>query len=252
LKAAVRSVLCILVAGYVAVVAGPAAAAEPLELDPNGAGEGARLEIDVDPRGASGEGAQSLSLALPRGLRFDRRAVSDLCLPGQAAAANCPEGSSIGRGHTEVTFSGYLEPDDSVDVISRIDAYLAPAAEPGDAAGMVLQLTELVSKQRTYFSGRIVPLDSGPYGYELRVDSLPTGQPPPPVTATFKRLRLFLQARRKVVKRKKVRGRRVKKRVRYHLFRNPKSCGGTWRYELRVRFASGQERRPGSAPCSRG
>jgi hypothetical protein len=232
-------------------LAAPVARADPLELDPNGANEGTRLEIDVDPRGTSGEGAQSLSLALARGLRFDRRAVSELCLPGQAEAANCPEGSAIGRGHIEVTASGYLEPDDSADVISRIDAYLAPAAQPGDAAGMVLQLTELISKERTYFSGRIIPLDSGPYGYELRVDSLPTGQPPPPITATFKRLRLFLQARRKVVTRKKVRGRRVKKRVRYHLFRNPKRCAGTWGYEVRVRFASGEQRRPGSVACSR-
>jgi hypothetical protein len=233
----------------IASLAGPASAAEPLVLNPNEAGEGTRLEIDVDPR-SGGEEPQSLSLMLKRGFRLDTRSVSALCTVPQANSGSCPEGSSIGRGHTEVTLSGYLEPDDSADVISRIDAYLAPAAQPGDSAGMVLQLTELISKQRTHLTGRIIPVASGLFGYELRVDSLPTGEPPPPVTATFKRLRLFIQARRKVVKTKKVRGRKVKKRIRYHLFRNPRNCPGSWSYEVRIRLASREERRAGAAPCN--
>jgi hypothetical protein len=241
--------LTILALAGLAALARPAAAADPLVLNPNGARDGTRLEIDVDPRSA-GEEPQSLSLMLERGFKVDTRAVSALCTRPQAESGSCPEGSSIGRGHTEVTLSGYLEPDDSADVISRIDAYLAPAAQPGDTAGIVLQLTELLSKQRTYVTGRIVPVPSGLFGYELRVDALPTGEPPPPVTATFKRLRLFLQARRKIVKTKRVRGRKVKKRVRYHLFRNPRTCPGSWSYEFRIRLAAGEERRAGAAACS--
>jgi hypothetical protein len=232
------------------LVAAPASA-QTLVFDPNGTSEGTRLEFDVDPR-SGGEAPQSLSLMLVRGLRVDPRAVPERCLPAQAEAASCPAGSSIGRGHTEVTVTGYLEPDDSTDVISRIDAYLAPAAQPGDIAGIVFQLTELISKQRTFFSGRIVPIASGTFGYELRVDALPSGQPPPPFTASFKRLRLFLQARRKVVQTRRVRGKRVKRRVRRHLFRTPRTCPGSWPFEVRIRLPSGEERRPGAAECSGG
>ena len=138
---------------------------------------------------------------LARGFKVDTRAVTVRCTVPQANSGSCPEGSSIGRGHTEVTLSGYLEPDDSADVITRVDAYLAPAPERGDAAGMIFQLTELISKQRSLHHG---PHRSrrrrAPSATSCAWTPLPQGQPPPPVTATFKRLRLFLQARRKVVK----------------------------------------------------
>jgi hypothetical protein len=208
-------------------------------LNPNGARQGTRVEVDARPGGTVNEVPGAVTIALARGFRIDTRSVGTLCTTG-----NCPESSRIGRGHTEVTVSNYfLEPDDSFDVISRIDLYLTPAQQPGDIAGIVARVEELLTGQTSATRGRIVPVNRGAFGTEIRFAGLPAGALPSIVTVTFKRLRLFVQAERKV--------KRKRRKVRYHLIRNPRRCRGSWPYEVRLGFSTGTQLLSGAAPCRR-
>jgi hypothetical protein len=223
-------------------------------LVPAGAGQPSRLEVDADPRtgGTEREAPQAVTIAIARGLRIDTRSRARLCSDAQARDQACPEESRIGRGHVEVTVSGYLMPGGSLDVISSLDAFLARPSQPGDIAAVVLQVKELVSEQQSFVRGRIVPVARGRFGTELRFDELPGGRAPEggSVTSEVKRLRLMVRASRRANVVRRVRRRRVVRNVRLHLLRNPRTCRGSWPYELRVRFPSREERRPGAIACS--
>jgi hypothetical protein len=232
---------------------------------PSRAGSGSRLVVDFDPsRGApAGRLPQSLTVALARGVRFRPRAAR-ACPSAQADRNECPESTRIGRGHIEVNFSGYLRPGDNFDSISRIDAFLARPFQAGDVAGIYFRLTELSSDRRSSFTARVVRVGvGGRFGLELRIVGLPSTEPPFGIQADFKRLALVLRARRRirvrrVVRRRvrtrrgtRIRRRRVVRRVRVRLFRNPRSCAGSWPYELRVGFADGTRTTAGRMNCRR-
>jgi hypothetical protein len=101
------------------------------------------------------------------------------------------------------------------------------------------------------------------YGHELRFEELPTAQAPAGASAELKRLQLTIGAQRTVrrkvtVRRKRAgkrrRGKRRRKRVvrkfRYDLIRNPRACAGSWPYRVRTSFQSSENVRDGSVACT--
>lgn len=248
--------LRLIVAGALAsfaglAVAAPSAAGAPVALVPDVAGQPTRLEVDADPRvGApDAETPQSATIAIARGLRVETRARARRCSDAEARRFACPESSRIGRGHVETTISGYLLPGGSFDAIAAVDLYLAPASQQGDIAGVVAQITELVSGARAFVRGRLVPLGRGRFGTELRFGQLPGVDLGNPfgVQTTVKRLRLFVWAARSA----KARGRGGGlERVRFNLLNNPVRCAGSWPYEVRVRFPSAEVRQIGRVACA--
>jgi hypothetical protein len=215
-----------------------------LKLVPDVAGKPSRLEVDVSPQqvGAPSEPAQSVVLAIARGFVIDPRRV--------------------GRGTVEGNASGLLVPGGSQDFTATIDLFIAGPPQPGDIAGLVAQASEPRTGLRGTATGRLVRVAQGAFGTELRFDQLPGVQRPPPgVTITVKRVRLAIGASRRVrkvrIKKRRVRTRRgtvvrrrrLVKRIRYHLIRNPRTCAGSWPYQVRVGFPSGEQVRDGSVPC---
>jgi hypothetical protein len=112
--------------------------------------------------------------------------------------------------------------------------------------------------------GRLVPRRSGAYGVELRLAQLPVELGVPlPVTVTPARLELSLSAVRRTrldfVRRLKVRtlaGYEIRKvsdhrLIGHNLLRTPRSCSGSWPFELRVGFPAGVTRTAGRVTCAK-
>jgi len=233
----------------------PAAQAQ-IELVPNKAGKPSELRIDIGEGTlpSSGEVPSSVVLASARGFRFDRRARGTTCSGASAESFSCPEPSRIGRGSAEFVVRGPFLPPEGLPDSASIDVFIAPPVESGDRFGVEVQVREQRFGMQGRSVGRLVPLPSGPFGSELRFESLGgTMQPPPGYSVELKRIQLTAGAKRTVRRTRVVRRggkrRRVRRRVRYHLIRNPRTCPGAWPYELRLGFASGEDRRPGEVPC---
>jgi hypothetical protein len=257
----VRSLICACV--VLALV--PAAAAAQVQLVPNRAGQPSQLRVDVDPSalGIPSEVPRSAVLAVAHGFRFDRRARSAPCSLVQASAFDCPESSRIGRGSAVVVVSGAIVPGGSMELTATIDVFMAPPFARGDFFGVEVQVSEPRFGQRGRFQGRLLPVNDPRFGAELRFDSFAAVPVPPGVTVDLRRLQLTVGARRTVVRRRVVRRRVrrggrvvvrrrvVRRRIRYHLIRNPRSCPGSWPYELRLGFSSGDRTIPGAVTCTR-
>jgi hypothetical protein len=250
--ATLRFIVAVALAPLAVALAPASAVGAPVALVPNVAGQATRLEVDADPRvGApNAETPQSVTIAVARGLRIETRARARRCSQDQARRFACPESSRIGRGHVETTIGGYLQPGGSFDAIAAIDLYLAPAPQPGDIAGVVAQVTELVSGARTFVRGRLILLPRGRFGTELRFGELPGARLGDPigVRATVKRLRLFVWAARSVKVRTRAGG---VERVRFNLLNNPSRCARSWPYEVRARFSGGEVKQDGQVACAR-
>jgi hypothetical protein len=242
--------------------AAPAASADvTVTLSPNVAGKPSTVTVDAsgtDPD-FNGRIPQSVILAIQRGFVFDRRAVAALCSAQQAQSLSCPESSRIGSGSATVTASGALVPGGSQDYTAQIDIFAAAPSTAGDLADIVIEVSTPGGKVGG--KGRLVPIATGTFGYEVRFDNLPSpGQSlPPGVTVTLKRLQVTVGVHRTVtstkivkkrvkVKRRRRHGRRyriVRRKVTirrsYNLITNPSTCAGTWAAQLRVRFSDGQE-----------
>ena len=248
-------------AAAVALAAVPTAAAQTpppgaIQLLPNTAGKPSELRIDLGSGTlpTSGEVPSSVVLASARGFRFDRRSRAATCSGASAESFSCPERSRIGSGSAEFVVRGPFLPPEGLPDSAAIDVFMAPPPVSGDVFGIELQVREERFGMQGRGVGRLVSLPSGPFGSELRFESVGGALAPPPgYSVELRRIQLSAGARRTVrrtkVVRRNGRRRRVRRRVTHHLIRNPRSCPGAWPYELRLGFPSGEERRPGEVAC---
>jgi hypothetical protein len=240
-------------AGFAGVAAGQAPAEGKVVLMPSVAGKQSRLEADLTPQQQSGQQQpRSVVVAITRGFRIDTRSRARRCTSEQAKRFECSERSRIARGWAEVTASGIFFPGGSQDYVISLAGFLAPPVRRGDLAGVVMQAREPKTGMRGTATGRIVRVPAGAFGLELRLDDLGMGrQPPPGVTLQLKRAHLAVAAFRRVRRVRRVRGRRVVRRVRYSLIRNPLGCSGSWPYEVRLAYPGSERVVSGSVPCTK-
>lgn len=264
-----------------AVVAAPAhAQSAPVSVDPMIAGQGTALLLAIDESRltSGGQAADSVTFALPRGMRVDTASRATLCKRAQAARSACPEASRIGFGRYVVAVRGYLFGHGEAELAWSLVAYLGEPAASGDAASVVLtgnllgagNVAALLAPalgatvpNTASAVGRLVPRRSGAYGLELRFPQLPVHlNVPAPVSAAPAQLQLALSAVRRVrqdfmrrIRVRKPSGYEVRKirdhrLVGHHLLRTPTACRSTWLAELRVGFPSGEQRSRTRMPCS--
>jgi hypothetical protein len=264
----------LLVASVAALLALPATASAQatgdvnVSVDPAVAGKPSRVSVQASGQ-ATSTGQQpprSISLFVARGFSIEPRAVAELCTDQQANASNCPTESRVATGSAQG--------EANVPVYGRIpftatfQAFLAAKQHAGDIAGLVVQ-AQAGGRGGTR-RGRIVPVGgTGPFGVELRFENLDFAQgqqAPPGTTVQLNHFELSVDARRSVrvvrrVKRRVTRRRgrrkirrvvrrRVVRRRRYYLINNPRTCAGSWPYQVKVGFPTGEQVRDGSVACS--
>jgi hypothetical protein len=209
------------------------------KMVPNVAGKGAKLVLDVKPP-ASSQSPSSAVLSIARGFRFDRRARKQRCSDEQAANFNCPEASRVGRGTADVTATGPIFPGGSQKYVAKIDVFLTHPQQRGDIAGFVVQVSESTTGVRGSGRARLVRHRSGPYGSQLRFDSIPASPSlPPGFSVRVDRIQVRLGASRRIRVRRRVHGRTRRVRKRVYLIRNPRTCSGSWPYALHVAYSDG-------------
>lgn len=239
------------VALVVAALAAPqAAAASTASVSPNVAGKGSHVTLDfLFGQGHGGQNPQSVVVRVVRGFKFDPQAVAGRCKPSQASANNCPDKSRIGGGTAYVTASSALLPPQHRT--AAVDLYLAPKPNPGDIAGIVAHFKEPTSGQEGSISGRVVPEVGGVYGIDTRFDAVAGSfTPPQGFTIHLDRLTASFGAKRTVKKKYKKNGKTKTKKVRHNLVKNPKTCPGSWPYEIDVAYSDGTSPTTGSVPCT--
>jgi hypothetical protein len=249
-----------------ALLAAPAAAQVPgdaVRVDPDTAGEGSHLILDIrgseDPK-ANGRAPTQAVIAATQGFKFDTRARSEKCSEAQAKAFDCPGNSKIGSGTANATASNGVI---TQAVVADVSIFLGGPAQSGDAAGVWVIFRERSSGSHGYIFGRVVKLGtSGPFGLEVRFDELGTANQAAPqgFTVRVDRIQAEVGASRTekvTVCCKTVRRNGVKKRVKYkknvirNLITNPRTCDGSWEYQVRVRYSPTEESvRDGSMACS--
>ena len=234
-----------------------------LTLTPASPGKHSRLSLHASGEAVSSgqQAPKSVSLFITRGFKLDPRARAGRCTAQKADAFDCPITSRVATGSAqgEVT----LPPFPTYHFTATLEAFLAPRAQPGDIAGVVVLAQ--ASGRRATIHGRLLPVaGSGPFGAELRFENFDVAQQQAPVGASAKltRFDLSVEARRRVrkvrvVRRRvhtrhgtKVRRRRKVRIRRYYLITNPPTCTGSWPYQLRATFPSNPEVvRDGSVVC---
>lgn len=247
------------------LLAVPATAQVPgdaVRVDPAMAGKASKLIVDIrnaeDPA-AGGRTPQSAVLAATQGFKFDPRARAERCSADQAKAYTCPAASKIGSGTIDATASNGVI---TQPVTADVELFLAPAPKSGDVAGVVLQFKERSTGARGTTTGRVVKVGGGAFGLEVRFEDLASAgaSAPQGFTVRVDRLQLSVSAARtekvstccktirKNGKKKKV---RYLKKVRRDLIRNPLTCDGAWKYQVRLRYSSTDESvRDGSVACT--
>ncbi len=235
-------------------------------LTPNVAAKPARLAVTASGEavGSGQEVPKSLSVLIVRGLKADPRSRAIRCSSEQASAFSCPADSRVGTGlaQGEVSFP----PFGTFPFTASVEAFLAPRAQAGDIAGVVVQARESSTGRQATLRGRLLRVPSGPFGVELRFENfdLGAGAAPQGASAKLTRFELSVEAQRtvrrvRVVRRRVktrhgtvVKRRRVVRRRRFNLITNPPTCGGTWPYQLRASFPSSPDVvRDGSVACTR-
>ncbi|HEX8065782.1 MAG TPA: hypothetical protein VF520_04555 [Thermoleophilaceae bacterium] len=255
--------LCLL--AVVLAVAVPASAqvpGDPAHVEPAKAGKPSHAFLDLrlseDPQ-SNGENLTSFVVAAQRGTKLDPKAVAELCSDARATAVDCPGKSKVGSGKVYITASNAFT---TVPLTVDLELFLAAPKQSGDLRSVVVQFKEPQSGQQGILRGRLVPLASGPFGYELRFDDMSAASKPPEgsnVTIRVERLTsevgAFRYERKKAYKTVKKNG--VKKRVKYYrkiphnLITNPKTCDGAWEYQIRIGYPGGRESvRDASTPCT--
>ena len=264
-----------------AVGAASAQQAAPIALDPSVARQGTALVLAADESvlSSNGRSADSVTLALARGMRIDSAAPERLCSRGQAARSACPASSRIGFGRFVLAVRGYTPEGGEAELTWYIDAYLGTPLRRGDAASVVLSGdllgagsvaallapalgTSVPSTVTTV--GRLIRRSSGAFGIELRFAKLPVKlDVAAPITATPAQLELTLSAVRRVrqnfIRRTRVRtlsGYEIRtirdhRLIGHHLLRTPRRCNGSWPSELRVGFPGRVKRITSPIACSK-
>jgi hypothetical protein len=228
----------------IALAVVPALAKSPavLTVDPNEAGKGSRATLDLYPPDPDRD-PRSLVLKVARGAKFDARATTAKCTKQQAADERCPSKSRIGGGNADVTAKIGALPPQQVDV--KIDLYLAPPPRQGDKAGIVVHAKEPQSGQEGHVTGRVTPIAAGKFGLQASFANLDKAfKPPNGVQTHVDHMKLTFGKSRRI---EKPNG----KHVRVHLIRNPKTCDGSWDYQVVIGYSG----RPAytvndSTPCT--
>jgi hypothetical protein len=235
-------------------------------LTPPTAGKPSRLSVVARGGAVSAgqEAPKSVSLFIARGFKLDPRARKRRCTAEQARSYSCPLASRVATGSAQGTAT--VPAFGTFQFTATIEAFLTPRVQPGDIAGVVVQASG--NGRRTSIQGRVVPVaGTGPFGAKLLFENFnyPAQQAPPGSSAKLDRFDLSVSAKRKVRKvrivKRRVRTRhgvRIKRRRkvrirRYYLIRNPRTCTGSWPYQLRATFPTRPEYvRDGTVPCSAG
>jgi hypothetical protein len=206
----------------------PATADGPatITVDPNEAGKGSRVTLDVRPPKAN-QNPRSLVTRVVRGVRFDPRARAKKCSKSQAKEHNCPEKSRIGGGNVDATIRG--GPLGGSKATTEMDLYLAPPQKDGDRAGIVVNFKVQATGAQGYVIGRVKMLKSGPFGLAAIFNGLDTAVPTGGFNVHVDRVRLSFGAKRTVDGKT------------HHLVKNPKSCDGSWEYEIRIGYPDGSK-----------
>jgi hypothetical protein len=227
-------------------------------LSPNTPAAGSKLHVSVGGAAPELSGAlpESLTLGLQRGFRLDVATIAQRCDATHAPTGDCPAASRIGSGQALVHLSGLL----TADVPASIAIFLADPVDAGDLASVVLRVD--VGGQSRAVRARLVALPAGPFGYELRAAGFAAAVPTIAgvvfelrslvldlgvrrniTTTVTKRVRTTRNGKRVTVKR------RVKRKVRHDLIRNPKTCAGSWVARVTVRIAGSDRARDVQMPC---
>src|SRR5918992_1125127 len=136
-----------LTGSLVLLVASTPAAQAQVQLVPNQAGKPSELRIDLGARGTTCSGAS-------------------------AEGFSCPEASRIGSGSAEFVVRGPFLPPEGLADSASIAVFIAPPVQSGDLFGVEVQVTEQRFGMQGRSVGRLVPIPSGPFGSELRFESL--------------------------------------------------------------------------------
>lgn len=230
-------------------------------LAPATPGAGSKLHVEVGgaaPELPGGALPESLTLGLQRGFALDVGTVRTRCDADHAPTGDCPAASRIGGGHALVHASGLL----NTDVPAAIAIFLAEGVRAGDLASVVMRI-DAGGGSRALRARLVVPA-TGPFGYELRATGFAAAIPTfPGVLFELRTLALDLGVRRTiattVVKRVRVTRngkrvtvrRKVKRKVRHDLIRNPRACAGSWTARVTIRIAGVDRPRDVAIPCSR-
>lgn len=241
-----------------------AVAAPNLTISDNLHGDPTAVSVDAANQAPQEENPTSAVLQAARGYHLDLRALTATCTPDQAKSFACPAAARIGGGVIDGHASGPLIPSNGrFDFEATVDAFLAPPLQPGDVAGVVLEVTEPQTGSRGTIAGRVVNVDNGPFGLAVRFDDLNTAQPqvPPATQVYIDHVHLDAEAHRTVTrmitkvrtvkrhhKRKRIR-RRIRTNVTYGLIVNPPACSSDWPWEMTVDYPSGPRTIDGAITC---
>lgn len=246
----------------VLVLAGSARAQDTTisaSLAPNAPAVGTLLHVGVDGAAPELAGAlpESLTIGLQRGFELDVMAVRARCDANHARIGDCPKASRIGSGRALAHASGLL----NAEIPATIAIFLADRVNARDLASVVMRVD--AAGQSRAVSARLVKRATGRFGYELRAAGFAATIPTfPGVVFSLRFLALDIVARRTVTqtvvkrvritrngKRVTVR-RKVKRRVRHDLIRNPTGCAGSWSARVTVRISGTDRHRDLAIPCS--
>ena len=209
------------------VIAAPAAGQATATATPDEAGKGTKLHLELDATQppVAGRLPSSTTLSAQAGYKFDGRAVAKRCTEAQAEEDRCPAKSRSGSAVITASFGGsqYVVP---------VALYLAKPQRAGDLAGVAVIATVFGSPYAAM--GRVVTTTTAPYGLSV---ILPTPVDLSSLSVTFERFVADIGATRKVTKGSRKKGNRRK--VRYHLLRNPKTCTAPWASRADFTFPDG-------------
>jgi hypothetical protein len=242
-----RIALCTALAllGLAAVPAVAAAPVAKLTVDPNKAGAGVNaVTLDVNPPRPN-QNPRTATLRVLRGVKFDPRARPIKCTKDQANGNSCPQRSRIGGGTARATVKSTTGAFAPFEVNIDVNLYLMPPQQEGDLAGVAALFKVRANGQKGHAIGRVTKLSTGPYG--LRTGFGDVGgavKPPAGTTAHLDHAHLVFGGSRTVT------NTTTGQSVTYYLLRNPKTCDGTWEYQVRLGYPTGN---PvvfnGSGPC---
>jgi hypothetical protein len=187
---------------------------------------------------------QAYSVDIARGYHFDPRAARGRCAIARVHSSTCPANSEIGSGQGQVTVLAPAAP--RTEFALGIKFFITAPQHRGDIAGLVLAAHEPASGLTFNLVGRLVRLRRGPYGLELlfahTAADLPHG-----ITVQLHRVNVLFGTQRTVT-----RGHGAnRKRVTYHLLRNPMVCRRHgWPFLLTVTYSTGTEKYSAYGACA--
>ena len=219
-------------------------------MDPNVAGRGTSIVVDVDPRQIESPDSlpKSLAVSFQRGFKFDARSRPGRCSDQQVRDVNCPESSRIGRGEARGNATVGLT---KVPFTATIDLFLARPQNTGDIADVIVEVREPQSNTEASARGRFTPFKSGQFAAELRFKVGQANEPPAGVTdIEVERLTLRTGAQRTVTVQRRVRGKTVTRKRRYSLLTNPRTCRGEYLIRLSARYPGNMVERDARPACT--